>query len=400
MKIIVSSSSHTFPSANGVVYGANRAVLETARFLQEEGHSVHLIEVSRNPSRQFNSLFVQSVEDLDEQAELIRSIDCDVLISVSDALLFTRARGRKNVVYHHNPTHVEGIGNYGRELYASIQGIVVVSEAARQQQIAWGAPANKIHVVPNGMDPAIFYPRAVDRRSHQLVFAGNIVDYKGLDVVLAAFRICSQQCPQLELIVCGGGKLYAGMLEAIAGTQWMEAHGLLSSNGSVDWTEVERQFPGVKYLGALSSDEMARVFSESTALVSGSRIPETFGLISLEAQACGCIPILPNFGGFPETVEAGITGLLYAPCDAEALADTVLNFILRRNSNVSQVSRGRAIQRTAERFTWSNSGEKFIEVLAKLAPRNFFNAVHATLWRSARLIKQCCVRTMRPPRHR
>jgi glycosyltransferase involved in cell wall biosynthesis len=106
----------------------------------------------------------------------------------------------------------------------------------------------------------------------------------------------------------------------------------------------------VVFLGALPRNELPRLYSSVDLLVATSHASETFGIGLVEAQACGLPVVASRFGGFPEVVDEGHTGLLYPPRDADALADAV-------NALLAEPERLRAMRAAAPswaaQFAWS-----------------------------------------------
>ncbi len=77
------------------------------------------------------------------------------------------------------------------------------------------------------------------------------------------------------------------------------------------------------FLGALERTTLPRLYCSVDLLVATSHASETFGIGLVEAQACGLPVVASRFGGFPEVVDEGRTGLLYPPRDHAALAEAV-----------------------------------------------------------------------------
>lgn len=369
------------------IFGEQRAVVELARYVQQIRKANVSLLVNSESDALFGIPVVCDARPTDQIAWIQRQ-NPDVVVGVSSGRIFCRAQGRRNVVYHHNPSIVEGVEEFGRELYARIQKLIVVSHNARDRQLEWGAPARKLAVINNGIDHTVFYDRELDRNPRRFLMVGSIVDYKGIDVVLAAFNKIRASQAGAELHVYGqNGKYAASPLTASAGLDWMSQQGLLNQEGWVDWPEVERRFPGVVYKGCVDNDQLAKAYCSASLLLVGSRIPETFGLTSIEAQACGCVPIVPNHGGMPETVSADCTGKLYSPGDSEMLAQLVNQLMALEDTGNLQPWRTRAIEHAKKHYSWELTGDAFCRAIATTRPHSIGNAIAAMIYRWRRRAK-------------
>jgi glycosyltransferase involved in cell wall biosynthesis len=287
----------------------------------------------------------------------------------------------RNLVYHHNPSIINGIEGLGRELYARLQAVVVVSADAKRYQTEIGVPVEKIHVVANGIDLSVFSPGSVARHNSRLLLVGSVADYKGADIVLRAFRDLKVIVPSAELHVYGANHAWQNS------TDWLRQEGFMAPDGTIEWSAVEAREPGVKYCGEATSAELAVAYRSASVLVSGTRIPETSGLVAVEAQACGCIPVLPNHGGMPETVKANETGLLYRPCDSEDLTTRLIHLLQEAPASVLSQMRNEAATWVAGRFSWRRAAKEFERVVLHAPAHGWKDSMAAAYYRTGRQIR-------------
>ena len=156
-----------------------------------------------------------------------------------------------------------------------------------------GVPAE---IVPNPYRDDVFRPLPGVARDGDLVFAGRLVSQKGVDVLLRALAELRERGLNPRLTLVGNGPEEAA-LRALA-------HEL----------RLEEQVVFDNRTGA----NLAQVFNAHRLAVIPSRGPETFGLVALEAMACGCVPVGAALGGLPEAI--GPCGLLFEAGNAQALA--------------------------------------------------------------------------------
>jgi glycosyltransferase involved in cell wall biosynthesis len=192
-----------------------------------------------------------------------------------------------------------------RETMLRADAVITVSEELRQQAIAQGVPADKVTAILNGCDTAVFHPG--DRASARaqlgcgaagelIVYAGNLLDSKGLGELMEAFLQLARVRQGLRLAIVGQGP-YRETIERRAAAAGMESRVILP--GRCDAAGIARWM--------LASD----VF----CLPSYS---EGCPNVVVEALACGRPVVGTKVGGIPELVKEA-SGLLVPPRDAVAL---------------------------------------------------------------------------------
>lgn len=197
-----------------------------------------------------------------------------------------------------------------RRQFARADAVVAVSEAAaRDLGRVFGVPRSRVDVIPNGFNPVLFRPappvpglRAALGLDGRPVVAtvARLVARKGVDRVLdAVARLPGAQC-----LVVGDGPERAA-LESQAAR--LGISGRTTFAGAVAHADVPRHL-------ALAS----------VMVMPNRRMPdgedEGFGLVFLEAQACGVPVVAGRAGGAPEVVRDGETGLLADGDDPDDVA--------------------------------------------------------------------------------
>jgi glycosyltransferase involved in cell wall biosynthesis len=122
--------------------------------------------------------------------------------------------------------------------------------------------------------------------------------------------------------------------------------------------------PDVEYIGEISDSEKSSFLSGAIALLAPIAWPEPFGLVLIEAMACGTPVIAFNRGSVPEIVEDGLTGFVVESKE-EAVAAT---------DRLSRLSRGAIRRRFEERFTARRMAREYLVVYRSLIE---FEALHS-----------------------
>jgi glycosyltransferase involved in cell wall biosynthesis len=188
-----------------------------------------------------------------------------------------------------------------------VDAVIVPSRFLADRAERAGFPAERIVVIPSGVDTAFFTPSPLPDQP-VVGFVGRLVEKKGLDVLMAAWPLIHSAMPDAGLVVLGDGPLAA----------------------LVDGAD-----PSVRRLRpdtARRADQVRDVIRGSRVVVTPSRTAangdsESLLLVNLEAAASGRPVVSTRHGGIPEYVDDGATGLLVEEGDHVALAEAVLRVL-------------------------------------------------------------------------
>jgi spore coat protein SA len=245
-----------------------------------------------------------------------------------------RAGGR--VVLHlHNSHLVEGPERLMRQV--RVDRLVFVSEFLRQQAHNKFPQAGAASVLYNGADQSIFYPAANGHKNSApvtVLFAGRLVEDKGVHVLLDAMKLLEAQAVPLQAIIVGS-----------------------SNFGTGEETEYIRRLkatkPGtVEFLPYRTGKALGELFRASDMFCSPSVWDEPFGLVNVEALASG-LPVVSTLGGGATEIFARGGGILVQRRSAVELASA-----LRRLAESPELRARLGQQGYAaflERFTWANA---------------------------------------------
>jgi glycosyltransferase involved in cell wall biosynthesis len=119
--------------------------------------------------------------------------------------------------------------------------------------------------------------------------------------------------------------------------------------------------PGIEYIGEIDDAQKSAFLGGAMALLMPIDWPEPFGLVMIEAMACGTPVIAFRSGSVPEVVEHGVTGLIV---DSEAAAVAAIR------NELAQLSRPRIRARFEERFTARRMAEEYLAIYRGLIAGN------------------------------
>ncbi|MFF3331094.1 glycosyltransferase [Streptomyces sp. NPDC002888] len=216
-----------------------------------------------------------------------------------------------------------------------------------------GVPPRQVSVVPCGVDVEHFRPgvRGTDvperQRRHRLLVCGRLVRRKGYDRAVRALT----EIPDAELLVAGGPS--ADLLETDP-----EAERLL---WLADQAGVADR---VRLLGAVDPARMPALIGSADAIVCTPSY-EPFGIVPLEAMACGVPVVATDVGGHRDTVADRRTGRLVPPGDTAALASTVRDLLGDEELRRRYGEAGR--ERVLARFTWQRVADGVEHVYRQVA---------------------------------
>ncbi len=208
----------------------------------------------------------------------------------------------------HRPWKVEQLGK-GYDLscwiegnsYADADGIIAVSNDMKKDVIdSYGVDPEKVRVIYNGIDLDFYQPmentqiletHGIDPNKQIALFVGRVTRQKGINHLLKAAAHINHDC---QLVLCAGAP---DTPEIEAEFQTLMA-------------ELKTTRPNVIWIGEmLDHKDLRHLYSHADVFITPS-LYEPFGIINLEAMACGTPVVGSEVGGIPEIIIHGGTGLL------------------------------------------------------------------------------------------
>jgi glycosyltransferase involved in cell wall biosynthesis len=222
-----------------------------------------------------------------------------------------------------------------------IPRLVTVSESSRGDIVEqMGVSAERLHVVPVGVDPKTFYPRPTVTRvpGRLMTTASADVPMKGLAHLLEAVAKVRTERDDAHLVVIGRPKPKSRIPALI------ERLGLVGA---------------VEFVSGVTTDRIVELYAEAEVACVPS-LYEGFSLPAVEAMACG-VPVVGTTGGaVPEVIgQDNETGLLVPPRDPSAMAAAILRALGDETLRARIGAAGRA--RVLDRFTWRRTAEGTVD---------------------------------------
>jgi alpha-maltose-1-phosphate synthase len=247
--------------------------------------------------------------------------------------------------------------------------VIAVSRGTRED-ILRVAPvqAKRIHVIYNGIDTQLYRPveatdalerYGVDPKRPIVLFVGRVTRQKGIIYLVRAIPYID---PSAQVVLCAGApdtaEIAAEMEQAVAEAQ--------RQRGSVTW--IQEMLPRAAII---------QFYSHATVFCCPS-IYEPFGIINLEALACGTPVVASKVGGIPEVVVDGVTGLLvpleqqsespFEPLDPQRFSADLAAAINRllRDPDLRQRMAQAGHERVEREFSWPAIARQTADLYASL----------------------------------
>jgi len=228
--------------------------------------------------------------------------------------------------------------------------LIVCSQFMRGEVYYYfGAPYDKVDVIPNGLDTnelSVYPPTELAELRHRyapngeelLFFVGRVVHEKGLQVLIEAMPGILAQYPHTRLLAAGKN-----------GSKFLPLAYELNVADAVD------------FLGFISDDERDCIYQIADAAIFPS-LYEPFGIVALEAMAQNCNVIVSAVGGLGEVVEHEVNGLTVYPNDTQSIGWAVNQ--LFGDPDAAAQRRRYARRQTLALYHWDQIAATTVDVYA------------------------------------
>ena len=225
--------------------------------------------------------------------------------------------------------------------------IAISKQVARDAIELYAIPEERVQIVMNGFDENIFHVKPVDRSKvmirydipkepeYLITFVGKLTEFKGVDVLLDAAHIYERELGNVMTLIIGDGAL----------------------RNRLEEQAMRLGLDGVHFLGHQPQPKVAEILNSADISTVPSRV-EPFGLVAVEALACGTPVVATNEGGLPDFVDERV-GALVDVGDAAELANAIIAEI---RSNSKEVKGPFAAAYALKDFSWSGKVDQMLEI--------------------------------------
>jgi phosphatidyl-myo-inositol dimannoside synthase len=240
-----------------------------------------------------------------------------------------------------------------RQVFHDAEKVFPVSQYTRKAVLEEaGGNDNAVITVNNGVNSMIFKKTAVDsnvearyrpRGERILLTVTRLYPYKGVDRMLESLPAISRAVPSIKYLVVGEGP-DRERLEDLTARLGLQTQ--------------------VSFLGRLALSEIVELYNVADLFVMLSREEppdvEGFGLVFLEAAACGLPSVGGRSGGIPDAIDEGKSGWLVDPCNTEEIAATIID-LLKSPERLERASE--FCLSTAPQKNWERAADRIWEEL-------------------------------------
>lgn len=193
--------------------------------------------------------------------------------------------------------------------------IIAMSHATKAKLIKAGVDPQKITVIYGGVDVKHLDQINIKRfKDPTIITASRLVNYKRIDDLVAAYSIVKKTIPNLKLIVCGDGPERLNLEKS--------SHQLNNHNLGSDNKKEKQSNQDVLFTGNLPQEELYKLMKQAHLFSLPSSV-EGFGLVSIEAMACGLPFVSSDIPPTREITHGGKGGFLYPVGNVQMLAKKI-----------------------------------------------------------------------------
>ena len=261
-----------------------------------------------------------------------------------------------------SPNEIEGEYRLqGERKVLEIADRVVAATPAElaQLQFLYQADTRRVVIVPPGVDTGRFYPIPADEArefigvplcGRMILFVGRIEPLKGLEVLFQAISMIRKRGDLIDESFCL--TIIGGEPDASSETMSAEMARLQSLRDQSGLQDL------ITFLGKRDQETLPYYYSAAEVVVVPS-FYESFGMVALEAMACGTPVVASQVGGLAFLIQDGVTGYTVPVEDPQALSDRLVTLL--QDGQIRQQMGQRAAE-VARKYAWENIAEQLVVV--------------------------------------
>jgi glycosyltransferase involved in cell wall biosynthesis len=220
---------------------------------------------------------------------------------------------------------------------------MVISRSTAEEVEKKGIPRENIDVVECGIDKKVFRfdPEVAKFDIPTLLYVGRIKKYKSIDTIIRAMPAVTKSVPEARLVIVGSGDYLQKLKELVA-------HLRLEKS--------------VYFKGYVPEAEKVMYLRRSHVSIYPS-LKEGWGLTNIEANACGTTVLAAKVPGLVDSVDEGVSGLLFEHGEIDQFATLAIKLLTDENYRKSLEMGG---LRWAANFSWDKAARATEEILKKV----------------------------------
>ncbi len=236
---------------------------------------------------------------------------------------------------------------------------LIVTLSQTEKRLLESMGFKKVVAFPPGVDNFLFQNSARKSKFPTILYLGRLRRYKRVDILIRSFPKIKRQIPRVKLIIAGDGQDRA-RLEFMARAKRIDGD--------------------VVFKGFVSEEEKVRLLQESWVLAFPSLV-EGWGLVAMEAAACGTPTVGFNVPGIRDAVKDEESGLL-----ADTRQDFIDSIIKILQDRKLRFRLSKGARKWVGQFSWGKTARNFLEVIRRVSEREkseYDEGYFSSIWRGS-----------------